>query len=336
MTIFRGSPAYFSSTGIVVEFVYLMFTLPFKCNFRCPKCFNLENNKPNLNGSFITLQDIFSKIEDAKELCGKAVVIAGEGEPSLHTNIKEIVQKINSLQMIPIVYSNASTLSTDIIQFYKENNASLVIALDSLLENRYSLLTNTKNMLPKVLKNIKQVKELYSDTIKIQNNNNIVRIAINTTVSTLNVDEVKVIKDFCGDDFYFVCNPLAMHGNALNNWNKLNPNFTDIEDYSFLIKELSESGGPLTLDASGICAYSKNGISINPYGDYMTCAYTNKTNGLFKNIHNQSLEEAYKKKSFFENKFYSEKGATPCLIRHKEFQNYINGIREENKIEVEY
>ncbi|HAB52030.1 MAG TPA: hypothetical protein DCE80_07665, partial [Ignavibacteriales bacterium] len=260
-------------SGQMEGFTYLMFTLPFKCNYLCPKCFNLVNNVPITSGIPITLQDILQKIEESKELGGKVVVVAGEGEPTMDPNIREIISKIDSMGMIPVLYSNGSTLTPEVATFYRKNNISLVIAVDSLSDETYDLLTGTKHMFPKVLKNIEVIRKIYSDTIEEKNGLRTVRIAINATVTSRNSHEIKSIKEFCGDDIYFVCNPLARYGNAVANWDKLIEE-NDYSSHTELIGELSESGGPLTLDKVGLCGYSINGIGISPQGDYMTCAYT--------------------------------------------------------------
>ncbi|OHB37261.1 MAG: hypothetical protein A2Y09_06965 [Planctomycetes bacterium GWA2_39_15] len=326
MKALRGTPKHLSRSGQMEGFTYLMFTLPFKCNYLCPKCFNLVNNVPITSGIPITLQDILQKIEESKELGGKVVVVAGEGEPTMDPNIREIISKIDSMGMIPVLYSNGSTLTPEVATFYRKNNISLVIAVDSLSDETYDLLTGTKHMFPKVLKNIEVIRKIYSDTIEEKNGLRTVRIAINATVTSRNRHEIKSIKEFCGDDIYFVCNPLARYGNAVANWDKLIEE-NDYSSHTELIGELSESGGPLTLDKVGLCGYSINGIGISPQGDYMTCAYTSMTNGLLGNIRDTSLSEAYHSKYSFEKEHYQKHGNAPCLVRDTQFVEYIEKLK---------
>lgn len=326
MNVLRGTPKHLCHNGKLEGFTYLMFTLPFKCNYRCPKCFNLVNNVPITSGIPITLQDILHKIEEAREFGGKVVVVAGEGEPTLDPNIKEVISKIDRLGMISIVYSNGSTLTREVASFYYSHNTSLVISIDSLSDEIYDQLTGTKNMLQKVLRNIEITRKIYADTIDEKDRLRTVRIAINATVTSRNRHEIKSIKEFCGDDIYFVCNPLAKHGNAVDNWDKLMED-GDYSSHAELIKELSESGGPLTLDKAGLCGYSINGIGISPQGDYMTCAYTSMTNGLLGNIRDTSLSEAYHRKYSFEKEHYQKHGNAPCLVRDTRFVEYIEKLK---------
>ncbi len=88
-----------------------MLTLPFKCNFRCPKCFNLAGDAPINHGTPIPLSDLLRLISETGDLGGRAIVIAGEGEPTLDPNIRRLVTHAADLGLIPIVYSNGSTLT---------------------------------------------------------------------------------------------------------------------------------------------------------------------------------------------------------------------------------
>ena len=332
--ILRGTPKHLSRSGTLQGFTYLMLTLPFQCNYRCPKCFNLSNNIPITSGLPLEKETILEAIEEAHGLGGTVVVVAGEGEPTLHPFIKDIVNLTSTLGMILVVYSNGSTLSRKYTEYYFENNVSLVIALDSLDDKTYDFLTGTKNMLPLVLKNISQLRKLYRKAVEYKEDMKIVRLAVNATITSQNKHEISKIKEYCEDDIYFVCNPLARHGNAVGNWNQLIESEEDFELQRQMIPNLSESGGPLTLDKVGLCGYSVNGIGIGSYGDFMTCAYTSKTNGLLGNIRDISIADAYHRKFSFESEHYKNIGHLPCLVRDKSFDQYIETLKEKT-IDVE-
>lgn len=326
MKVLKGTPKYLSKTGSLDEFTYLMLNLPFKCNYLCSKCFNHEGGNPITSGNPIFLEDRLKLIRDAKKIGGKVVVIAGEGEPSLNKETRRLVSEINSNGMIPIVYSNGSTLTPKLIEFYKENNTTIVISFDSLDPKTYNKLTGTNRQFDRVLKNIRSLMEAYKDTIEKIEDLKIVRIAINTTITSLNEKELSKIKNFWGDNIYFICNPIVKLGNAIQNWDKLVLDKESHKKQKKLIKELSESGGPLTLGSDDLCGYSRWGIAIGPYGDYMTCAYTTETNGLLGNIRNTSLREAFNRKHKIESTHYKSHGNVPCLIRATSFNYYLNNL----------
>jgi len=325
MKVLKGTPKHVSRTGKLESFTYLMLNLPFICNYRCQKCFNLEYDiQSNTNDDSMSVDDRLRLIGDAKELGGKVVVFAGEGEPTLHPDIRRLVSKTNEIGMIPIVYSNGSTLSQDIVEFYRDNNVALVIAFDSLDELKYNQLTRTKNQFKKVLQNVNRVIDWFERPY-FESGLEVYSVAINTTVSSINAGEVEQIKAYWGDKVYFICNPLARLGNARTHWTDLEVDEKQ-EDNHELIERLSESGGPLTLGIDGLCGYSAYGVAVSPSGDYITCAYTNQTNGLLGNISGMSLRDAFENKHQLEMEYYGRFGVQPCLVRSDSFLKYIEEL----------
>jgi MoaA/NifB/PqqE/SkfB family radical SAM enzyme len=327
--ILRGTPLHLSKSGRLSGFTYLMINLPFVCNYRCPKCFNLEGGNFRVLSKPISIERNLQLIKEAKRLNGKVVVLAGEGEPILDKIFKKIIKKINSLGMIPIVYTNGSTLNKNIIEFLAKNNATLVISFDSLSRELYTKLTgiNNQKIYQQVLKNIEQARNIFDKYAEYKKGYKIVRIALNMTVNSLNKSEVKKIKNFCADDIYFICNPLARLGNATSNWKKLIKSKFDYKQIQKLVKKYSETTGPLTLGRDGLCGYSINGVAVSPSGEYMTCAYTSLTNGLFNSVFNKSLSEIYNYKRKQEQKYYKTYGKCSCLVRSSKFRNYLKSLK---------
>ena len=268
MKVVRGTPKHLSKTGKLNNFTYLMLNLEFNCNYNCQKCFSQEiADREYAKDTLITLKDRIGLIREAKKLGGKAVVIAGEGEPALHKDFQKLIEEINSSGMVPIIYTNGSLIGEKISKFLRQNNTTIIISLDSLETEKYDLMTGTKNCLEKVLKNIETIRKEYKGTVVKQGAMKILSFAINTTVSKINHGQVAKIKKLCGKDVYFICNPLAKLGKASKTWGALMEQNRS-EDYSGLIKNMSESGGPLMLGKNGTCNYSSNGIAISPEGYY--------------------------------------------------------------------
>lgn len=322
----RGTPANLARSSDLRGFQYLAINLLFECNYKCQKCFNREENGTQGLPKPISLGIIRRVIEDAKSLGGKVVVIAGLGEPTLNKDIRQIVRHINGNGMIPIVYSNGSTLTTEMMEFYRAQDVTLVISVDSLRAHVYEALTNTHGMLPKVMENIGYARRLFSDSVESAGSTKIVRLAIVTTITSLNETEVEEIKKFCGGDIYFISNPLAREGNAIANWDMLVSDEEGRSRHANLARRLSESGGPLTFGKRNICEYSGSGLAIGPSGHYMTCAYTPKTDGLLGNVNDTSLADAFGFKNRIEMEFYEKYGPRPCLVRDPHFPEYIRNL----------
>ncbi|MBI5332338.1 MAG: radical SAM protein [Candidatus Aenigmarchaeota archaeon] len=328
MKTVKGTPKHLSKIGKLNKFTYLMLNLPFSCNYCCKKCFSRNLNKKHSAQDDIGLKKRLSLIKEANKLGAKVIVVAGKGEPSINKETKKIVAKANTLGMISIIYDNGSVLSKKLLEFYRDNNAVLVISLDSLNPNVYDWLTQTKGNLPKVLKNIENAVDIYRNTIKTVNGMRILSIAVNTTVSDINEKEIATIKNYLkkrfGNDVYFICNPLAKYGSGMKNWKTMIDDKKHARQIA-LIKKFSETGGPLMRGSDGICGYSTWGIGIDPNGDYMTCAYTVATNGLLGNVRNTNIAEAFDRKHSIESKYHNKK--QPCLIRSPRFKEYLKELK---------
>lgn len=338
----RGTPKHLSRTGQLEGFTYLMLSLPFRCNYRCLKCFSPRyDDQAAIAGQPITLDEILSVIKEAKILGGKEVVFAGDGEPVLDPNFRSIVLRVEELGMISILYTNGSTLEPGIASFCRQHDVCLVVALDSLKPEVYSLLTgreptmlgrvlrpdNLRRLyLGRVLRNLNNLRRLYADTAEEKDGLRVLRLALNMTVCSRNKGEIEEIKAFAGDDMHFLCNPLLVRGRAADNKAALVDSEEELAEYQQLAQRHSETGGPLTLDRTGLCGYSTNGIGIGPFGHYMTCAYTTQTNGLLGTVRDRSLAEAYEFKNQAERKHYQKYGPAPCLVRMETFGKFVQTL----------
>ncbi|MCX6707897.1 MAG: hypothetical protein NT001_07250, partial [Candidatus Woesearchaeota archaeon] len=218
-------------------------------------------------------------------------------------------------------------LTSNLVEFYEKHDVSIMISFDSLDPGKYNKLTGGKGNLDDIIKNIRNAINIYRNNRKTQEGIEILRLGMNATVSDVNAEEIAKIREFCGDDIYFVCNPLLNIGNANPNWNKLmNDSSNPLKKHSKLIRRLSESGGPLTTGNDGLCGYYRWGIAVGPSGDYMICLYTQKTNGLLGNMRTTSLQDAFKNKHEIESHFKPDD--TPCLVRSSVFDFYLERLKK--------
>jgi len=67
----------------------------------------------------------------------KTVGILGEGEPLLFPKIKEIITHIHKLNMIPLIATNGSLLTKEMVDFLYANGVSIALSLDTLDEKEY-------------------------------------------------------------------------------------------------------------------------------------------------------------------------------------------------------
>jgi len=94
---------------------YLCINMPPVCNYRCEKCFTWAGRHKLKN--FIGVSKIKEIISEGKEMGVKTVSILGEGEPLLFPEIKEIIAHIHKLNMIPLIATNGSLLTKEMVNF---------------------------------------------------------------------------------------------------------------------------------------------------------------------------------------------------------------------------
>jgi MoaA/NifB/PqqE/SkfB family radical SAM enzyme len=185
------------------ELTYLIMDLPFECNYNCMKCYR----KSNILTEDINLDLRKEKIREAKELEARVLCIAGEGEPLFHKKTtKELVEYANSLDIITILYTNASLLDKKTAQFLFEHNTTLITSVDSFNPDVYRELTGGGDI-KRVKENLKVAREIYEKGIKKLNNRTIeTRLGLISIVSNQNKNEIQQIKNWCGDEVFYICN----------------------------------------------------------------------------------------------------------------------------------
>jgi MoaA/NifB/PqqE/SkfB family radical SAM enzyme len=318
--ILAGSAKHLELSGGLKPFEYLMLNLPFACNYKCTKCCN-AGRETGSAASFLSLQEIFNLIADARDMGARVLVIAGEGEPLLDANFPEIVRKADELGLIPYVFTNGSRLENDIISFLKKHNASLVINLDSIASEKYGALSGGSGNLEKVLSNLEIVRKEFSGSISKINGNPLHRIAINTVVSESNFSELEKINAFCGNDFVWVCNLPIKIGKASSA-------IQFSKDFSARIPPSIPLG---TTSGKKWCAYLRNGISVGANGEILACAYSLETANCFGNIRDNPLMQFAGKANSAIDKFYLKEGHSRCVLRHGKYSEFVNFLRSLNE-----
>ena len=100
------------------------------CNLRCRYCYAQSGEDLAKIADFQCSQS--ASVFEAKELGIKSVVVIGGGEPTLHPNFRELIAYIDSLGIIPMLFSNTILMTEELAEFLYEHNASVMGKLDSL------------------------------------------------------------------------------------------------------------------------------------------------------------------------------------------------------------
>ena len=317
--ILRGLPSHLEKTFSNKEIDYIIFNLPYICNYKCRKCFlGTTVSEDSLN-----LEDRKRVLKEARDLGARVVLISGEGEPLITPHIEEIIDYQHKLGFTSVIFTNGSYLTPDMSEFARDRDVSFIITLDSLDKNVYDYLTRTTGNFDKVIKNIKYCRDIYQSSIVDDGNNRIVRLAINAVVTRQNKDEINKIKDMCNDDMVFICNHPVKEGNAIEFWEDLcgdAEQYAELQDISY---KFSETKGPSSTCPDGSCAYLHHGISVNADGSIVLCHVARETKGLLGNVKDSSLKEI--REDIKKHLSYFPKEA--CVVRYPGYPEFVKSLR---------
>ena len=167
------------------------------CNLRCRYCYAGSGEDSAEIAEFKMLKHIIS---EAKELGIKSVVVIGGGEPTLYPDFRELVAYIDSLGIIPVVFSNTVLMTGELAEYLYKHNASVMGKLDSLkpevqdyMAGRVGAFRDIKNGLETL------IRAGFSEPSEPGK----LRLGISFVSNKMNLDEIEDIWHFCRQNNIF-------------------------------------------------------------------------------------------------------------------------------------
>lgn len=161
-----------------------------KCNLRCLYCLSdapfMSEKKSEKR---LSLDEIKKAIGDAKDLGAKTVSITGSGEPLLYKNLKEIIKYVHDLDLSPVLFSNSLILTPEFADFLYENNACLMLKLNSFkpeINDKLVGFQGAQNIF------LERINTLIKKGFAREN-----RLALNCIICNDNLTEIPDIFRFC-------------------------------------------------------------------------------------------------------------------------------------------
>tara|TARA_Y100000310_G_C20606958_1_gene775988 strand:+ start:456 stop:1457 length:1002 start_codon:yes stop_codon:yes gene_type:complete len=290
------------------ELTYVVMNLPFGCNYSCSKCYR-EDNKSEED---IDLQTRLDVISEAKDLGARVLCIPGEGEPLTDRNLTmQLVDHAQALGLVSVLYTNASFLNPETIQDLFDRKVTLITAVDSLKPETYQQLTGFQG-LERVRKNLDTLREIYRPGNKTREDGSIeTRWGVITIINQHNKDEVPGIKEFCGDDAFYICNYPINKGGATSVWDSYVGTEEDLKGLIRIANIYTDTlaAGLSAPIKSGQYIMLNHGITIDTNGNTHACPAMVDTN--LGNIADTTVEEIWRK-----TKEYTRDKDNPlCLAR---------------------
>lgn len=140
------------------------------CNYKCIYCY-AGDQKPLKDE--LTLEEQQNILTQAQPLGAQTVVICGDGEPSMDKNLLGIVSHAAKLGLHSVVVTNGALFGDDalakkifamdgksVLESLYQNNASLIVKLESLNPEKYEMIVGVKGAHPKFRKAVERMCEV--------------------------------------------------------------------------------------------------------------------------------------------------------------------------------
>jgi MoaA/NifB/PqqE/SkfB family radical SAM enzyme len=329
--VVKGMALYFSNVENIKlgssDIDFLLLNVPPICNYRCKKCFTRAGRRKIKNP--LSRDEWFSLIQEGKKLGVKNVSILGEGEPLIQKNIKEIIGYIDMLGMTPMIATNALALDPTMADFLFQHNTTVGFSLDTLNENEYNQFCGGKANFSLVMKNIQYARKLFAQDIQTRHGYRIYRFLLHMTVTPKNFYRLNELREFCGEDIFFDCQPLANVGVAEENASFFGQEMT----YNQFQMHGHRLCPPMVLSQTetrkDICCLFYYGLAIDYSGDVMFDTHAIQPQKYIGNIRDLSLktllERAKKIKKYFLERYHSGY----CPVRDASYHKFIDFLRHE-------
>lgn len=136
----------------------LALEITHKCNYKCPFCYCMWHEYPELARGVLSNEQWKNVIAEAFSKGCKSFLLTG-GEPLLRPNWQELVKYALSFPEVKVdIFTNASRMTEDILQFLKTHKVGISTSLQGL--RSYAEMTGTKRRFYKSIEFIARCREI--------------------------------------------------------------------------------------------------------------------------------------------------------------------------------
>jgi MoaA/NifB/PqqE/SkfB family radical SAM enzyme len=314
------------------ELSFLLLNQPPHCNYKCKRCFRGEYDERTYNPKkALSLDESKRILKEAKEHGILSLEISGHGEPTLSKNLDPIIKYASDLGLMITLITNGDKLNEDRIKFYRNNNVTLVLSMQTLNKMLYEEDSGIKGSFKRKLENIELASEIYCGTKTIENGYEVYRLTLHTCLEKNNLDEVERLKEFAHERgmFYSIA-PLALIGSALKH-SEIHP-----ENGEKKLEDIVPRGDNSIIHSHSskkvfgreVCGTAFYGLNIGWDGSILLDAHYGYEIGeknLLGNIRNIPFREAVKNQRKYIKKLFNYIGSS-CPIRDPKGKEFLRKV----------
>jgi len=293
----KGLQSNLNLSGLLNGFMprHLILEITYHCNLKCKYCYSYTNKEEKQ--SELSIDEIITYLDRFIRYGLKSVEITG-GEPLVKKNIFKLFDYLEKNDIRFSLLSNGTLIDKNFLKKMENYNNFLVfsISLDTLKEETYNKLTNSKGKYNKVVNAIRLISK------------NKFLLRISTVYTSKNYNELPSIANFCkNNNALFSFSPVMDFGYGIDYCNKEN-NRIDTDKLNNIIKTLSNDysdiipkiDDPLISENYKLfpnCGAGYKSLLISPYGDVKPCNLSSEVfgnvikDGLDKILHNNAMNK---------------------------------------------
>ena len=289
----------YTSTHDNGGFTILTMDVSSKYNYNCDWCCNKSITNKEDKG-MLTSAERVDFLRKSMEMGAKTLVILGAGEPTLDKGIYDLIEGANSFGFISVLYTNLSgNINEDKIKFLYDNNASIIIKMDSL--NKDYFLNNyhvNETIYSKFSKNLDSVLSIYANSKKKSTNCDIYRVSGNMVITHINKVEVEHISNFCNRyDVPLFVRPVR-YNQYIDVWDTIG-NIDGTKQCSKELESIANRYCTLFAPSSTLknhCSIYSFGLTLKNNGDIVLCPDSDIKYGNVKDVDIKEMMRSLREK----------------------------------------
>nr|VFK14048.1 MAG: Radical SAM superfamily enzyme, MoaA/NifB/PqqE/SkfB family [Candidatus Kentron sp. LPFa]VFK30318.1 MAG: Radical SAM superfamily enzyme, MoaA/NifB/PqqE/SkfB family [Candidatus Kentron sp. LPFa] len=272
---------------------YFALNMTSLCNYRCPYCFVGLANLRDVHNE-LDLQKKLSLISESKALGARVVIMPGKGEPLIDKDFWTILEHANQLGMWVVLYTNAFSLSEDIIHKLYDAEISLYVKIDSFEREVYEEVVGRKDVFDKITRNMDLLLTKFHKP-EISKDIIVSRLGVNSVVTVKNISSIAKVSAWClENNIFYTCRSPVKVGEANSTWSYLVGN--KVETLRDIGKRYANRSFTSATPA-GQCGIYRYGITVENDGEIYVCPDAHEGFERIGNVKRSSLSELLRKKN---------------------------------------
>ncbi|MGB5866354.1 MAG: pyrroloquinoline quinone biosynthesis protein PqqE [Arcobacteraceae bacterium] len=305
--------------------LWLLLELTHKCPLECSYCYNQLDFAKTKDA--MSKEDWFRVMEQARALGAVQLGISG-GEPLLHKDIVEIVQKANDLKFYTNLITSGVGADLSILQKLKDAGLKTIqLGIQSHDENTTTLITNNKSAYKDKIAFANEAKRLG------------IQLIVNSCITRQNISQIGEIIEFAESlnaNYLEIAN-IQYYGWALENINALLPTKEQLYEAKRVTDYYRDKRPDMKVffvvpdyfaERPKACmnGWGSTFLTINPDGIALPCNTANTLPLEFPNVKEFSVKEVWYDSHAF-NYFRGDKWMNPTCRTCDEKEQDFGGCR---------